>query len=130
MKKIILVEDDESLYRMYSTELELRGYTIIWVNKGNDVMPTVLKEKPDLVFLDIMLPEKDGLTILQELKQNAESKKYPVIMITNFGNDENVSKALSLGAEDFILKYKIVPSEVGDKVDSFFGVKKEGVAIN
>lgn len=53
-----------------------------------------------------MLPKKDGLTILEELKQNPATKDTPAIILTNFGNEENVKKAIDTGAEDFILKYK------------------------
>ncbi len=130
MKKILIVEDDTSLYKMYVTELELRKYNVVWVNSGDKACESAKKESPDLILLDIMLPQVDGLSILKGLKDSENTKNIPVFMLTNFGEEENVKRALETGAEDFILKYKIVPSELGDRIDEFFGIKKEGIVIN
>jgi DNA-binding response OmpR family regulator len=112
MAKILIVEDDLNLYTIYNTEFELSGHETIRNEDGAGVIEQVIANKPDIVLLDIMLPKKDGLTILEELKQNPATKDTPAIILTNFGNEENVKKAIDTGAEDFILKYKSVPSEV------------------
>jgi len=130
MKKILFVEDDESLYRMYSTELELRGYQVVWESNGAKAFSKAQAESPDIILLDIMLPEMDGLTILQNLKSSDVTKDIPIFVLTNFGDEENIKKALEGGAEDFILKYKIVPSELAQKVDAFFNTDSgKGVAL-
>ncbi|MFH1565881.1 MAG: response regulator transcription factor [bacterium] len=130
MKKILFVEDDSSLYRMYSTELELRGYQVVWESNGGKAFSKAESESPDLILLDIMLPEMDGITILQKLKASDTTKDIPVFVLTNFGDEENIKKVLEGGAEDFILKYKIVPSELAQKLDSFFNVdSSKGVSI-
>lgn len=126
MKKILLVEDDDSLYSMYEPEFKLRGYDLI---RGKDVaegIKLIKSEKPDLVLMDIVLPDKTGIVALEEIKNDPTISSVPVIMLTNFGNEENVEKALNLGAEDFILKYKIVPSEVVDKIKSYLESKGKG----
>lgn len=130
MKKILIVEDDTSLYKMYVTELELRKYKVVWINSGDKAYEAIKNESPDLILLDIMLPQVDGLSILKQLKDSEDAKNIPIFMLTNFGEEENVKKALETGAEDFILKYKIVPSELADRIDEFFGIKKEGIVIN
>lgn len=117
MAKVLIVEDDLNLYTLYKTEFEFSGYTTINNNTGDGVNEQIKKEHPDIVLLDIMLPKKDGLTILSEVKSDPETKDLPAIMLTNFGNEENVKKAIDTGAEDFILKFKSVPSEVVSKVD-------------
>jgi len=129
MKKILIVEDDHSLYKMYATELEFRGYSVVWEENGDLAIDRAEKENPALILLDIMLPGKDGLTILSELKSSAAIRDIPVFVITNFGEEGNIKKAIETGAADFLLKYKIVPSELADKVDEFFGNKKRGVPI-
>jgi two-component system, OmpR family, phosphate regulon response regulator PhoB len=120
-KKIIIVEDDTPLYNLYRIDLELKGYSVSNVSDGNLAFEAIKTQQPDLVLLDLMLPGKNGLQILEELKTNDETKATRVIMLTNFGNEENVSKALELGAEDYIMKYNIVPSELSEKVTSLLG---------
>ncbi len=121
MTKILIIEDDESLARMYKTELDLHGMEVSWLKTGENAVSEVKKEAPTLVLLDIMLPKENGLSILKELKADDETKNVPVFILTNFGSDKNVRTALDSGAEDFILKYKIVPDEVAKKIKDFLG---------
>ncbi len=120
-KKILIIEDDTSLYNLYETELTLKGYAVSNVSDGNLGYDAVATQKPDLVLLDLMLPGKNGLQILEEVKTQDETKKTRVVMLTNFGNEDNVSRALELGAEDYIMKYNIVPAELSEKVASLLG---------
>ncbi len=120
-RKILIVEDDIPLYNLYKTELEMKGYEVSNVADGNLAYEAVKTQEPDLVLLDLMLPNKNGLQILEELKAQDETKSVKVIILTNFGNEDNVSKALELGAGDYIMKYNIVPSELSEKVASFLG---------
>lgn len=120
-RKILIIEDDLPLYNLYKTELELKGYEVSNVSDGNLGFEAVKSQAPDLLLLDLMLPGKNGLQILEELKAQAETKSVRVVMLTNFGNEDNVGKALELGAEDYIMKYNIVPSELSDKVVSLLG---------
>lgn len=120
-RKILIIEDDTALYELYAVQLKLKGYTVSNIVDGNLAFNGVKDQKPDLVLLDIMLPGKNGIEILQELKADPETKAIKVIMLTNYGTDENISKALELGAEDYMLKYNVVPSEITDKLAGFFG---------
>jgi len=114
--KIFLVEDDQSLANMYKTELELSGYEVTVHNKGSGVIEKVKSVSPDIVLLDIMLPDKSGVEVLEDLKSDISVKNIPVMMLTNFGNDEFIKQALENGAEDYVLKHKITPSELASKV--------------
>jgi DNA-binding response OmpR family regulator len=127
-KKILFVEDDENFYNVFSVPLRMKGYEVVHVADGSVAMEKALLEKPDLALLDIILPGTSGLDILKELKENPDTKNMKIIMLTNFGNDENVSKAMEYGADDYLMKYNIVPSELPDKIgvylgDTTFGVK-------
>lgn len=124
-KKIVIVEDDTSLYNLYKTELELKGYTVVNVADGLQAIDVITDQMPDLVLLDLMLPGKNGLQILEEVKADSAIKDLRVIMLTNFGNEDNVSRALELGAEDYIMKYNIVPSELSEKVTTLLGDSSE-----
>ena len=130
MPKILIVEDDPSLANLYQTEIESRGYQTIWAKTGVEGLKQAKDQQPSLILLDIMLPEMGGLEVLSSLKAQEVTKKIPVLVLTNFGDEENVNKALAGGAEEFILKYKIVPSEVVDKIESVLGQRdSEGVTL-
>lgn len=125
MKKILIIEDDQSLYNVYSSELKLRGYDVYHCADGMQALADIEEIKPDLILLDIILPGRNGLEILEELMSKEENMETKVIMVTNYGNDENVRKALELGASDYVLKYNIVPSELSKKVAQELGEDTE-----
>ncbi|MBI2620705.1 response regulator [candidate division WWE3 bacterium] len=127
MRKILIIEDDVALYGLYKTELELAKYDVLNVTDGNLAFEAVKEQKPDLVLLDLMLPGKNGLEILQEIRADDATKDTKVVMLTNFGNEENVSTALEYGALDYIMKYKIVPSELPKKVATSLGDATDSV---
>ncbi|MBP7859480.1 response regulator [Patescibacteria group bacterium] len=118
MSKILLVEDDTSIAKLYKTELSLRGHEVSHVTDGKDLVDVVVKTNPDIILLDIQLPTIDGLSVLADLKKNEKTKNIKVLMLSNYANEENIEKALSMGAVDFIPKHRIVPEELGVKVES------------
>lgn len=122
--KILIVEDDISLFNIYSTELRIKGYDVINVADGLSAKSKIIEYKPDLVMLDIMLPGMNGLNILQEVKEDPETANVPVVMLTNYGSEDNVKKALEAGAADYIMKYKILPAELHEKVELILGQAK------
>ena len=121
MNKILIVEDDWALYNLYKTELMLANYQVSNVADGNLATDAVKVQKPDLVLLDLMLPGKNGLEIMQEIRADDAAKDTKIVMLTNFGDEENVSTALEYGALDYIMKYKIVPEELSNKVAAILG---------
>ena len=120
-KKILFVEDDEGFFNLFSAALSMRGYNIIHVADGSLAVEKAKLEKPDLILLDIILPGMSGLDILKELKESDETKGVKVVMLTNFGTDENVNRAVELGSDDYLMKYNVVPSELPDKIASLLG---------
>jgi len=120
-KKIFFVEDDEGFYNIFSVPLKMKGYDIVRVSEGTSAVERIITEKPDLVLLDIVLPGMSGLDILKELREREETQSVVVIMLTNFGSDENISRAMEYGANDYLMKYNIVPSELPDKIALFLG---------
>ncbi len=124
-KKIFFVEDDEGFYNIFSVPLKMKGYDIVRVSEGSSAVERIIVEKPDLVLLDIVLPGMSGLDVLKELREREETQSVVVIMLTNFGSDENISRAMEYGANDYLMKYNIVPSELPDKIASFLGEDQE-----
>jgi DNA-binding response OmpR family regulator len=124
-KKILFVEDDEGFFNLFSAALSMRGYNIVHVADGAKAIEKTQLEKPDLILLDIILPGMSGLDILKELKESDDTKGIKVVMLTNFGTDANVNKAVELGADDYLMKYNVVPSELPDKIASLLGETPE-----
>lgn len=124
-KKVLIVEDDMALFNMYSVELKIKGYDVLNVNDGLQALPKTKDYQPDIVLLDIMLPGMNGLNILTELKSDPQTSEIPIIMLTNYGSEDNVKKALESGAADYIMKYKILPSELSDKIGAVLGTSSE-----
>lgn len=120
-KKILFIEDDEGFYNIFSVPLKMKGYDIIRIAEGTNAVEKIITEKPDLVLLDIVLPGMSGIDILKELREREETQSVVVIMLTNFGSDENISRAMEYGANDYLMKYNIVPSELPDKIALFLG---------
>ena len=128
-KKILFVEDDEGFYTTYSIPLVAKGYTVVHVSKGDEAVSKTILEKPDLILLDIILPGMSGLDILKEIKQNDDLKAIKVVVLTNFSTDDNVNTAMELGADDYLAKYNVVPSELPQKVGFLLG-DTSGAGIN
>lgn len=100
--KIIVVDDEEALVRLVTYNLNKEGYTTIPAYDGNEAWELIIKEKPDLVVLDLMLPGKDGLEICRDLRSH--NINIPIIMLT--AKDEEIDKVLGLemGADDYVTK--------------------------
>jgi len=120
-KKVLFVEDDEGFFNIFSVPLKMKGYNVAHVAEGSRAMDFILQEKPDLVLMDIILPGMSGLDVLKEMKENIDTKDIKVVMLTNFGNDENLKKAVEYGAEDYYMKYNVVPSELPEKIAVLLG---------
>lgn len=103
-KTILFAEDTVHIAKLLKFKLEKEGFNLIHFPSGVGVTDGVIKFKPDLVMLDIMMPVKDGLTVLKEIKSNPSIADIPVILLTANSHEEYVVKGLQLGAIDYILK--------------------------
>jgi DNA-binding response OmpR family regulator len=121
--KILLVEDEKSLSEMYQTKLTKEGLEVFAVDNGENVAPIAAEKSVDLILLDIILPKVDGFAALKELKENAKTKKIPVIMLTNLGQDEDIKKGKELGAEMYLVKSNLTPTQVVDKIKGILKIK-------
>jgi two-component system alkaline phosphatase synthesis response regulator PhoP len=117
-KKILIVEDDSSLVKIYKIELEIKGFEVIEAQDGEEGLKKTLEGKPDLVLLDIMMPKLNGLDVLEKIRQDEKTENIPVIMLTNFGQEYLVKRAFELKATDYLLKYQTTPIEVVRKINS------------
>jgi DNA-binding response OmpR family regulator len=103
-KRILVVDDDPAIVRAITVNLQSVGYETTTALDGADGLRKVVADKPDLVILDIMMPEIDGFEVLKVLKDNPETQPIPVIMLTAFPTDENVARSYGLDSDCFIPK--------------------------
>ena len=104
MALIYIVEDDTNIREIESFALKNSGYQIQDFSNAKEFYRAVKERKPDLALLDIMLPDEDGMEILQKLRKNPETKRLPVIMVTAKATELDRVKGLDLGADDYIIK--------------------------
>ena len=104
MALIYIVEDDTNIREIESFALKNSGYQVQDFSNAKEFYRAVKEKKPDLALLDIMLPDEDGMEILQKLRKNPETKRLPVIMVTAKATELDRVKGLDLGADDYIIK--------------------------
>jgi DNA-binding response OmpR family regulator len=112
MTKIVLVEDDPLLIDIYSTTFKEAGFLVVVVDRGDAAVERITQERPDLVVLDIVLPQTDGWEILKSVKSNEKTKDIKVVILSNLGQKEEIEKGMGLGASGYLLKAHYTPSEV------------------
>jgi len=118
-RKILVVEDDEMICSMYKTKFEADGFEVFLANTGSEGLETARKEKPDIIMLDIILPQLDGFSVLTELKKDKQTKKIKVVMLTNLSTEEDKAKGDKLGAIDYLVKASLTPGEVSKKIEEY-----------
>lgn len=104
MRKIALIEDDADLYALVKYNLEKEGFAVVGAQTGKGVTELCRREKPDLILLDIMLPDSDGLDICKSIRQHPELAHLPVIFLTARASETDRIVGLELGANDYIVK--------------------------
>lgn len=104
MKKIVLIEDDADLYSLIQYNLEKEGFTMAGAQTGKGAIDLCRRERPDLIILDIMLPDSDGLEICRAIRNHTELAAVPVIFLTARASETDRIVGLELGANDYIVK--------------------------
>lgn len=120
-RKILLVDDDSFLLDMYSTKLRETGFGVDIAQSGTEAMEKMRSGSPfDVVLLDIIMTGMDGFAVLENMKKEGFLEKTKVIVLSNLGQKEDVEKAMSLGAKDYIIKAYFTPSEIVKKIEKLF----------
>jgi DNA-binding response OmpR family regulator len=104
MKKILLVEDDADLFRLVQYNLEKEGFQFVGLQTGRGAVDLCKRERPDLILLDVMLPDSDGLEICKAIRASQELANTPVIFLTARASETDRIVGLELGANDYIVK--------------------------
>lgn len=122
-KTILIIEDDQTILSMYDSKFQGEGFEVLKAEDGNEGLKIAKKNQPDIIMLDIILPQIDGFTVLAELKKDKATKNIPVVMLTNLGTTEDQKKGKKMGAEDYLVKASLTPAEISEKIKKILNIK-------
>lgn len=121
MSKIMLVEDDDSLREIYSIRLTAEGYTIVSARDGEEALAVAVRERPDLVVSDVMMPKISGFDMLDILRSTPETQDIKVIMMTALSSEDQRLRGESLGADRYLVKSQVGIEDVVNAVHEVLG---------
>ncbi len=120
-KKILIIEDEEIISNLLAKKLSQVGYEVRIAFNGKEGLEMLYKEKPDLVLIDIVMPQKDGFETIAEMKSDQTLKDIPIIIVSNSGQPVELDKAREMGVQDWLIKTDFDPQEVLVKVKKQIG---------
>lgn len=113
---ILIIEDEQDIRSIYVEVLKTAGYNVDEAGDGETGMSKIKNTDWDLLLLDIMLPGRDGLKILKDLKENPQLKKGPLIALTNLNSENIIQEAFSSGADGYLIKSEVTPDKIVEEV--------------
>ena len=123
MTKVMLVEDDKGLREIYSIRLTAEGYEVVLASDGEEALATAVKEQPDLILSDVMMPKISGFDMLDILRSTPETKDVKVIMMTALSSEDQRLRGESLGADKYLVKSQVGIEDVVNAVHEVLGDK-------
>jgi DNA-binding response OmpR family regulator len=103
-KRILLVDDHQTVFRLLEAIVRIKGYKLIYAESGQQGIVMARQELPDLILLDVMMPDIDGFKVCQYLKENPETKDIPVMFLTARGAEDDLATGRKVGADGFMTK--------------------------
>ncbi len=127
-KKILSIEDDSFLLALLSGKLADAGYRVATATTGNEGLTKAKAERPDIILLDVMLPDIGGFEVLEKLKADPATKQIPVILLSNLGGHDEIDRGKELGAMSYLIKANIVPDELAEMIEAELATQTGGAA--
>ncbi len=121
MAKVLLVEDDINLREIYSARFAAENYQVITASDGEEALATAVRERPDLIVLDVMMPKISGFDVLDILRSTPETKDTKVIMMTALSQDSDRQRGESLGVNQYLIKSQVTLEDVVNAVKTQLG---------
>lgn len=116
--KIIIVDDDMMLREMYEARLKEEGFVILSATDGEEAMEKIVKEKPDVILLDIMMPKINGIDVMKKLRENEATANIPIILLTALIREIDKIKGMMKEHDSYLIKSEIMPAQVVEKIKS------------
>jgi DNA-binding response OmpR family regulator len=125
-RDVLLVEDDRGIAGLYSHRLQLEGYDVTVATDGESALKAAFASLPRIVFLEVRLPGLSGLEVLERLRKDTRTEHVPVVILTNWEDDTAKSRALKLGAREFLLKTEVRPGELAARLGHWLRESGDG----
>lgn len=122
--RVVLAEDDEILSSLYDEALSRMGFSVGIAKSGKECLQLVEENEPDLVILDIVMPDGDGFFVLKKIRESQKIQDVPVIMHTNLFSEADKEEAMRLGAQEYVVKANITPTQLAKIVEKHVNAKK------
>ena len=119
--KVLLIEDEKEVAELYRLKLSLDGYTVITAENGEEGLEKAFSEKPELIFLDIKMPKMDGFEALKKLRSSEKTKNVPILILSNFDEQDLIEKGMTLGANEYLIKSQFTPEGISKKIKDWLG---------
>ena len=117
MALLLVAEDDQFYANLYRTKLEKEGFGVVVASNGAETLELLKKNNPDLIILDLVMPEMDGFEVLRKLKEEKDLKDVPVIILSNLGQEEDIERAKELGVFKYIIKSNVSIHQMVESVE-------------
>ena len=114
--KVLIIDDDEAIISIWTTVLKKDGIELFTAGTGKLGIELAIKNIPDFILLDQIIPDMKGNDVLKQLKANPQTATIPVALVSNYSEPEMMHEAINSGAIDYILKYQIDPQDLGNKI--------------
>ena len=122
--KILIVEDDLFLANLLSLRFKKENFEVVQAFSGNEALKKLEELRPDIILLDIILPQKNGFEVLESISQNPQTQNIPVIIVSNLGQESDIEKGKMLGAMDYYVKARLSIDELVAKVKNLVSTAK------
>ncbi|HVZ12001.1 MAG TPA: response regulator [Patescibacteria group bacterium] len=121
MKRVLVVDDEQQAIDVFKAALTSVGYEVEVSDSGKHALELVKASQFDVMIVDEMMPDMSGNSIIKVLRQDPATAKLPIIVLTNFNDDQLVKEAIAAGANDYILKYQMTPDDLSMKIKDLIG---------
>jgi len=121
VKHILIVEDDPYISKMYRLKFILDGYNVTVAENGKEGLEALKQVSPDIILLDILMPEMDGFEFMEIVKKDPKVDKIPILILSNLGQETEIKRGLDLGAVGYIIKTEYTPAEVVAEIKKNIG---------
>jgi CheY-like chemotaxis protein len=116
---ILLIEDDPAIALMYMTQLTAAGYAAEMAGDVSSGMELVRRRRPDLILLDLRLPQIEGFAVLEQVRDDPELQTIPIVVLSNFGDPSVVGRAMTLGAREYLIKSQTTPPQLVERIQRY-----------
>ena len=123
-KKVLIIEDEEYLIDVYKMKLKKSGYKVFVADNGEDGYKMAVKEKPDIILLDLVMPKKTGFQVFEELKENKDLKDIKICILSNLGMVDDIKKFFKDREDGYLIKASITPADLIIYIEDILSGKK------